>query len=92
MILEVIRFTIVIAVLVAIHRGLDWYLRQDTARRLAREHAEGQGGSLTREDYVARGLARYERSWERKLLLGIYVVPFLVMAALLLVAQSGWAP
>ena len=92
MVLEVLRFAAVIAVLVAIHRALDWYLRYDTARRLAQEHARGEGGSLTREDYVARGLARYRRSWERKLLLGIYVVPFLVMAALLVLAQSGWTP
>ena len=92
MVLELIRFALVVAVLVAIHRGLDWYLRYDTVRRLEKEHARGEGGALTREDYVARGLARYERSWERRLLLAVYVVPFLVMAALLVLAQSGWTP
>ncbi len=90
MVLELLRFAAVIAVLVAIHRALDWYLRHDTARRLREEHARGEGGALTREDYVARGLARYRRSWERKLLYAIYVVPFLVMAVVLLLVQFGW--
>jgi hypothetical protein len=69
-----------------------YLLVQSTLSTVAIYTLPSEGGSLTREDYVARGLARYRRSWERKLLLGIYVVPFLIMAALLVLAQSGLTP
>ena len=85
----VLRFAILIGVLSAIYIGLDWYLRWDRTRRLESEHASGQGGALTREDYVAKGLSEYHRSWERKLLLGIFVLPILSALALALIADYG---
>ncbi len=88
---ELIRFALVFGLLVAIHMALDRYLRWDRARRLAEEHANGAGQPLSREDYVARGLARYERSWERRLLFGIYLVPVAIAAGVLLLAWGGGA-
>jgi hypothetical protein len=83
------RLTLLIGVLSAIYVALDWYMRWDQARRLDAEHASGEGGALTREDYVAKGLAKYDRSWERKLLYGIFILPVLAALVLALIANYG---
>ena len=83
------RLTILIGVLSAIYVALDWYMRWDRARRLDAEHASGEGEALTREDYVAKGLAKYDRSWERKLLYGIFFLPILAALVLALIANYG---
>jgi hypothetical protein len=85
----VMRFAILMGILSAIYIALGWYMRWDRTRRLEDEHASGQGGSLTREDYVSKGLAEYDRSWERKLLLGVFILPILVALGLALVANYG---
>ena len=85
----VMRFAILIAVLSAIYIALGWYMRWDRTRRLEDEFASGEGGGLTREDYVAKGMADYDRSWERKLLLGVFILPILAALALALVANYG---
>ena len=83
------RLTILIGVLSAIYVALDWYMRWDRVRRLDAEHASGEGEALTREDYVAKGLAKYDRSWERKLLYGIFILPVLAALVLALIANYG---
>ncbi len=85
----VMRFAILIAVLSAIYIGLGRYMRWDRTRRLEDEHASGKGSALTREDYVAKGLVEYNRSWERKLLLGVFILPILAALGLALVANYG---
>ena len=85
----VMRFAILMAVLSAIYIGLGWYMRWDRTRRLENDFSSGEGGRLTREDYVAKGLADYDRSWERKLLLGVFILPILAALALALVANYG---
>ncbi|MFQ5564838.1 MAG: hypothetical protein ACE5EU_00525 [Paracoccaceae bacterium] len=85
----VMRIAILMAVLCAIYIALGRYMRWDRTRRLEDEYASGQGGALTREDYVAKGLAEYNRSWERKLLLGVFILPILAALVLALVANYG---
>ncbi len=85
----VFRFAMLMAVLTAIYIALGWYMRWDRTRRLEDEHASGLGSALTREDYIAKGLARYDRSWARKLLIGIYLIPILIALILALVANYG---
>jgi hypothetical protein len=85
----VMRFAILMAVLSAIYIGLGWYMRWERTRRLEDDFASGEGGGLTREDYIAKGMADYDRSWERKLLLGVFILPILVALALALVANYG---
>ena len=89
MLAVVLRISLFLLALVAIHLALDWYLRRDRLRRLERDHAAGFGGRLSREDYVARGLAAYERSWGRRMLAMIYVVPVLVALGLYVLANYG---
>jgi hypothetical protein len=81
-----LRFAILMAVLTVIYIGLGTYMRWDRRKRLESEHASGAGGALTREDYVAKGMADYDRSWERKLLLGVFALPFLVALGIALLA------
>ncbi|HUS53616.1 MAG TPA: hypothetical protein VMY41_06375 [Thermohalobaculum sp.] len=85
----VMRIVILVGVLSAIYMALGWYMRWSLARRLDAEHASGEGATLTREDFVAKGLAEYERSWERKLLYGIFALPFLSALLLALFANYG---
>jgi len=87
MFLVVLRLLIVFAVLAAIYVALVAYMRWDRRKTLEEEHAAGAGGSLTREDYVSKGLARYERSWERKLLYGVFAIPVVVGMILIVLAQ-----
>lgn len=83
------RLVILMAVLCAIYVGLSRYMRWDRTRRLESEHASGQGGTLSREDYVAIGLVKYDQSWARKMLLGVFILPVLAALALVLVANYG---
>lgn len=85
----VMRFAILMGVLCAIYIALDSYMRWDRARRLRAEHESGEGGALTREDYVTKGLAEYERSWERKLLYGVFVLPILAALVIAFIANYG---
>ena len=85
----VMRFAVLMAVLTGIYIALGWYMRWDRARRLEDEHASGEGSALTREDYVAKGMAEYDRSWERKLLLGVYIIPVLIALGIAVVSQAG---
>lgn len=75
-----------IAVLTAIYVVLTGLARRRRARELAAEHAAGKGAALTREDYVARGLAEYERSRPRFLLAGILASPLIVLLILIFLA------
>lgn len=89
MLAVVVRISLFLAVLVGIHLALDWYLRRERLRRLERDYAAGYGGRLSREDYVAQGLAAYERSWGRRMLAMIYVVPVLLALGLYVLANYG---
>ena len=64
-------------------------MRWDQTRRLNDDDGSGKGSALTREDYVAKGLVNYGRSWQRKLLLGIFILPILAALGLALVANYG---
>ncbi len=83
----VLRAVLVVAVLTAIYVGLSAYMRWDKRRSLEEEHAAGAAPGLSREDYVAKGLAEYERSWEKKLLYGVFLLPLVVGMILLGIAQ-----
>ncbi|MEM0921955.1 MAG: hypothetical protein AAGF44_11465 [Pseudomonadota bacterium] len=83
----VLRLILLFAVLSVIYIGLSAFDRWQVRERLRSEHATGQGGKLTEEDYVHKGLANYERSWRRKLLYGVFLLPFLTMLILIYVAN-----
>lgn len=78
MFILVLRVVIVFGLLTAIYLALSVYMRWDRRKTLEEEHAEGAAPALTREDYVMRGLAEYERSWSKRVLVGIFLVPLVV--------------
>lgn len=77
-----------VAVLTAVYVALDMYLRWERRRQLEDEHASGQAGGLSREDYVARGLARYQRSVPKKTIAAIFAAPVLLLVILILLAGN----
>ena len=83
-----LRIAILMGVLSVIYMALGWYLRWDRARRLTARHASGEGSALSREDFVAKGLAEYDRSWERKLLPGIFILPIIIALSLALIVGT----
>ena len=66
-----LRASILVGFLALIYIALAVYMRWDRRRSLEEEHDEGAAPGLSREDYVAKGLAAYERSWEKKALYGV---------------------
>jgi len=60
------------------------YMRSLEAERLEKLWEE-EGRPGTMDDFVDRGLARYERSLRRKLIWLVYVVPTLLVAVLIYV-------
>lgn len=82
----VLRLAILFGILGAIYIALSAYARYDARRRLQSEYAAGAGGGLSREDYVDKGMAVYERSWQKKLLYGVFIFPTAAVAVLGLLA------
>lgn len=84
-----VRFGVLLAALWVLYRLVAIWQRWVTVRDLRAEHARGAAPGLTCEDYVTKGLADYNRSWAKKSLLGIFIVPLLAMIGLLLLANYG---
>lgn len=86
MFIIVLRVVIVFAILFAIYFGVVAYMRWDRKRELEAEYAAGAGGVLTREDFVQKGLAEFERSSKRKIIYGVFAIPAVIAAILALLA------
>ena len=78
-----------VAVLTAVYVALDAHARRRRARELEAEYVAGSNRALTREDYVQRGLAEYDRSVPRKLIAAVFAAPVLVFVGLVLLANYG---
>jgi len=87
MLIVTLRVLLVFAFLGLLYLALDAWLRRGRRRELEQEHSAGAAPQLTREDYVAKGLAAYERSWEKRVLYGIFALPLVVGLILVLIAQ-----
>ncbi|MEM9781571.1 MAG: hypothetical protein AAF899_03750 [Pseudomonadota bacterium] len=83
----VLAVALLLCIVYAVYVAADRYLRLDERRRLERRHADGEGGGLTREDFVQKGMAEFERSTEKKLLFGLFAVPLVVIGLLALLAK-----
>ncbi|MCT4554938.1 MAG: hypothetical protein N4A53_09650 [Pelagimonas sp.] len=69
-------------VLTVIYIALSVYSRRKACARLTEDwHDAGQPG--TREDFVEAGLNDYDGSLRRKLILGVYVVPVMVVVTII---------
>lgn len=89
MALIAIRIVMVVAFLAMIHAAVSAYMRWDRRRALEAEYDDGAGRGLTRDDYVSQGMMRYERSWSKRALLAIFLVPLALVVGLMLIANYG---
>ncbi|MBY8977745.1 hypothetical protein KHP62_18170 [Rhodobacteraceae bacterium NNCM2] len=83
----VLRLVILFAILSVVYIALGAYSRYEERKRLQSEHSAGAGGGVSREDYVQKGLADYERSWRKKLLYGVFIFPLAAAIILILIAN-----
>lgn len=86
MFILLVRVLLVFGFLSLMYVALVAYQRWDTRRALEAEHAAGADPSLSREDYVARGLVRYERSFSRRALYAVFLLPVAIGAVLAVLA------
>ena len=75
-------FLIAFVVLTVVYVSLSFYSRARARDRLEREWDAG-GITTPRETYVQEGLAAYDGSLRRKLILGVYVVPMALVALII---------
>ena len=87
MTIYVLRIVLVFTVLGVLYLALLTYMRWHRRCVLHAEYDAGAAPSLTREDYIAKGLAAFERSWERKALYVVFLLPLVVGAILVGIAQ-----
>lgn len=88
-----LRVLVVIVVLMglltAIYIALGFFTRWQRARELEAEHAAGKGRALSREDYVQQGLAEFDRTAPRRLMIAVLAVPVVVLVGIVLLANYG---
>jgi len=73
-------------VLTVLYVILSWYSRSIRRGKLETAFDE-EVKTGDRDAFIKEGLARYDRSLRRKLILGVYVVPVIVVAALIYVTN-----
>ncbi|MBS9715662.1 hypothetical protein ACFFUT_03135 [Pseudohalocynthiibacter aestuariivivens] len=73
-------------VLTVLYVILSWYSRSIRRGKLETEFDE-EVKTGDRDAFIKEGLARYDSSLRRKLILGVYVVPVIVVAALIYVTN-----
>ena len=75
-------FIMAVIVLTIVYVCLSFYSRAVRREKLEeRWHEEGIGGD--KEVWVKQGLEEYDGSIRRKLILGVYIVPFTLMAVII---------
>lgn len=77
-----LRLALILLVLMAVvHVSLAWYFRSLHREELEREYEEHGRGD--RETFIEAGMQEYERSLQRRLLWGVYIIPFAAIAVLI---------
>ena len=88
-----VRIVAVLVVLTVIYLALSLFKRWEERKRLnadfGRQAQSDNGAAKDREAFVQEGLRTYESSLRKKLLLGVYVIPFALILLLVAVAQWG---
>ena len=84
--LALLRLIIVLLiVLTIIYVGLSIYSRRVRRDKLAARWDEKDVLTVDREAFIERGLKKYDNSFRRKLILGVYIVPLTAIALLVYV-------
>ena len=83
----VLRLVVLFVVLGALYLLMLRWTRTSRRRALEDEWVVANPDQIDRETFVARGMAEWERSWDRKLLYGIFVLPIAVAISLSVLAH-----
>ena len=73
-------------VLTVVYIGVSIYSRRVRRGKLE-SYWDKKGHTGDCEAFVQRGLKKYDRSFRRKLIMGVYVVPFVVITVLVYVSN-----
>ncbi|MFD2207642.1 hypothetical protein [Kiloniella antarctica] len=94
MILWLFRLVIIFGILTVIYIALSFYYRWDKKRELVAEYkANSPKDSIQTnpdqelENYITQGISNYDHSLKKKLLLGVYAVPLIIIFGLLFIAN-----
>ena len=79
-------FFILFIVLSVVYISLSFYSRAVRRGKLKEEWDENQGPG-DRDSFIREGLEDYDGSLRRKLILGVYIVPFSLVALLIYVTN-----
>lgn len=86
--LVMLRFLLpLLVVLTVIYIAISIYSRAVRRRKLAERWDSKDVLTVDRETFIRRGLERYDRSFRRKLILGVYIVPLTLIAILIYVTN-----
>ena len=78
---------ILLIVQTIIYAGLSFYSRRVRRAKLAARWDAKEVLTSDREAFIERGLKKYDRSFRRKLILGVYIVPLGAIAILVYVTN-----
>ncbi len=89
MFFQILRlFVLGFVILTAVYWVVSLYSRSVRREKLEKRWAqEGQTGD--RDAYVEQGLADYDGSFRRKLIVAVYVVPFCIFVAVIWITNFG---
>ncbi|MRH21525.1 hypothetical protein [Rhodovulum strictum] len=73
-------------VLTVVYVAVSLYSRAERRRKL-RRHWDERIGTGDRDAFVRKGLALYDRSLRRKLILGVYVIPMIVVCTIIYIVN-----
>ena len=87
-----VRLTVIVFVtLTFIYLLVSWYsrsVRREKLERRAEERiAEGRLAPDGRDAFIRKGMHAYDRSLRKKLILGVYVVPIVLIVTLIVVTN-----
>ena len=78
---------ILLVVLTVVYVGLSFYSRRVRRAKLAARWDEKDVLTVDRETFIQRGLQKYDNSFRRKLILGVYIIPLTAIAVLVYVTN-----
>lgn len=82
-----IRLAMLFGILTLVYVLLTKYFRWNRERELKARFDSGEVRANDRESYVARGMAKYESSLTKKLLLGVFLLPIGLAVLLIYIAD-----
>ncbi len=82
------NLVIIIAVLTAIYAALSYLGRRRAADKVRGDYASAKT-PLSEEAFLDAGIAKYQKSLRRKLIVGVYLIPLFFAGLLIYLAQYG---